>query len=232
MKLYIQAKVEDIFPESNPKTPPEMLREFAKSPRLSDIRMVAYNPSTPSDVLSELVQSKDDIVRSGIYHNPNTPDEIRKRLYDYFNSKGIATMRAYHISPTFANTQTMRKKICASQEYNIDLDWFAGKDLWVLVRLDSYRFNPNYPMYVKVLRKQSFSADGTLDNIIDGYECKGISPDELSSGKIYDEAKFRKFLNDNARCMFIESDEISLVEPLDFISTDDLVYELFGDDGV
>ena len=229
MKLYIQAKVEDIFPESNPKTPPEMLREFAKSPRLSDIRMVAYNPSTPSDVLSELVQSKDDIVRSGIFHNPNTPKDVKKRLYDYFYSKGRDTMRAYHISPMTANTQIKNKKICASTEDSIGLDWFVGKDLWVLVRLNSDRFNSNYPMYIKPIARKSFSADGTLDNVINGFECKLIAPDAIAHD-IYDAEGFRQYLNSRDRCMFIESDEISLVEPLDFISTDDLVYELFGED--
>ena len=228
MKLYIKAKVEDIFPASNPKTSPEMLREFAKSPRLSDIRMVAYNPSTPSDVLSELIQSKDDIVRSGIYHNPNTPKDIKKRLYDYFYSKGRDTMRAYHIAPMVANTQIYDKKIYASQDDVIDLDWFVGKDLWVLVRLDSYRFNP-YPMYVKIIRENAYSSDGTSANIIHGYDCKLISPDMIAR-EIYDANGFKEYLKDRTRCLFIEEGEISLVEPLDYMSTDDLVYELFGED--
>lgn len=228
MKLYIRSSVDEHFPESNPRTPPEMLREFAKSPRLSDIRMVAYNHSTPSDVLSELVQSKDDIVRSGIFHNPNTPKDVKKRLYDYFYSKGRDTMRAYHISPMTANTQLKNKKICASTEDSIGLDWFVGKDYWVLVKLESDRFNGT-PMYAKLIAKQAFSADGTLDNVINGYECKFIAPDAVAP-EIYDADGFRQYLNSRDRCLFVEEDEISLVEPLDFISTDDLVYELFGED--
>ena len=108
MKLYIKSSADEHFPESNPRTPPEMLREFAKSTRLSDKRMVAYNPSTPSDVLTELIKTKDDITKSGVYHNPNTPEAVRKQLYEYFEQKGKPTMRAYHIQPTFASKSIRR----------------------------------------------------------------------------------------------------------------------------
>lgn len=114
MKIYVKSAVEDVFVESNPKTSPDKLRELAKSPRLSDRRMVAYNPSTPTDALDELVEEDDDILRAGIYGNPNTDEALRELLQEYFEGKGMGVMRAYHIPPrnkyAYASTRLRRRR--------------------------------------------------------------------------------------------------------------------------
>ena len=125
MKIYIKSGYEDIFPESNPRTSPDNLREFARQDSLQVRRMLSGNPSTPPDILADMVDPKwktiangkydDDIIKSGVYHNPNTPDEIKDMLYDYFHDKGDEFMNAYHIrykrTPRFASTDISEDEI-------------------------------------------------------------------------------------------------------------------------
>ena len=213
MKLYIQANVEDLFPESNPRTSPEMLREFAQSSRLSDKRMVAYNPSTPPDVLIDLMNTKDDIVRSGIYHNPNVPAEVKQKLYEYFSSLGKSTMRAYHIAPMVASKSIKAKRrICASTtEY--ELDQFVGKDIWVkCVDLEI----PDDPYYFWYRINSKDTANNT-------YQVNFLDSSWVTNGEVHcNKREYKSFTSDGVAVPidYLEG-VVRIATPLELYSTED-----------
>ena len=220
MKIYIKSGAEDIFPESNPKTSPDMLRKYARSNRLSDRRMVAYNPSTPSDTLEYLMDTDDDIIKSGIYHNPNVTSKAKERLYQYFKGKGSDTMRAYHIQPAFAN----RRIKCSTLYPTHPLDEFIGEDVWIRVHIDNDPiFNPRVfgvdtsDVYIKIV--------DYINSAEPIYMVRWISSDYLDYESPYFDTSYTvsDFNRYTSSVDGVLVKNIDVVEPISVLSTDEII---------